>query len=77
MKAAEDAANDLFGFESDRPSESMVASLVTSTAGISLNNPDSVDTYVPVDPEDFAELSRRIAKKLKNYQVMIFSYTFI
>lgn len=68
LKAAEDAANDLFGFESDRPSESMVASLVTSTAGISLNNPDSVDTYVPVDPEDFAELSRRIAKKLKNYQ---------
>jgi len=70
LKAAEAAANDLFGFDDDRPADTSitVASLVTSTAGLSLNNPDSVDTYVPVDPEDFAELSRRIVKKLKNYQ---------
>ncbi|KAL5259683.1 hypothetical protein ACHWQZ_G009952 [Mnemiopsis leidyi] len=68
LRASEAAANDLFGFEDDRPGESKVASLVTSTAVLSLNNPDSIDTYVPVDPEDFAELSRRIIKKLKNYQ---------
>lgn len=67
LKAAEAAANDLFGFDDDK-TDAKVASLVTSTAGLSLNNPDSVDTYVPVDPEDFAELSRRIVKKLKNYQ---------
>jgi len=68
LRAAEAAANDLFGFEDDQSSDTKVTSLVTSTAGLSLNNPDSVDTYVPVDPEDFAELSRRIVKKLKNYQ---------
>ena len=69
LRAAQAAASDLFGFEDDRPADTKVTSLVTSTAGLSLNNPDSIDTYVPVDPEDFAELSRRVVKKLKNYQV--------
>lgn len=68
LRAAQAAASDLFGFEDDRPADTKVTSLVTSTAGLSLNNPDSIDTYVPVDPEDFAELSRRVVKKLKNYQ---------
>lgn len=71
LRASEAAASDLFGFEDDGPSDSQapVTSIVASTAGLSLNNPDSVDTYVPMYAEDFAELSRRIVKKLKNYQV--------
>jgi len=70
-KASEAAANDLFGFsDDDSPRTEVVStkSITKSTAALSLNNPDSIDNYIPIEPDDFGELSRRVAKKLKNYK---------
>lgn len=69
ISASQAAAADLFGFENDEEaSEPDVTTLITQTSTLQLNNPDSIDTFVPVEPADFDELSRRIVKKLKKYE---------
>ena len=71
QKASQAAANDLFGFEDEELPEKAVHStlpITKSTPVFSQNNPDSIDNYIPVEQEDFDELSRRVAKKLNNYK---------
>lgn len=70
-KAAQAAANDLFGFDDEESPKTEVQSIkdiTKSTAALSLNNPDSIDNYIPIEPDDFGELARRVTKKLKKYQ---------
>jgi len=70
-KGAQAAANDLFGFNDETSPKTEVHStkeITKSTAALSLSNPDSIDNYIPIEPDDFEELARRVAKKLKNYK---------
>jgi len=58
-------ANDLFGSDEEGAMPAVAALSVSNS--LLVRNPDSVDSFVPVDSEDFTELSRRIAAKMENY----------
>jgi len=72
QKASQAAANDLFGFddvdETPKAKINSVSEIIKSTAALSINNPDSIDNYIPIEPDDFVELARRVTKKLRNYK---------
>lgn len=71
QKASQAAANDLFGFDDDETPTAKINSvseIIKSTAALSINNPDSIDNYIPIEPDDFVELARRVTKKLRNYK---------
>lgn len=64
LEAAERAASDLFGTD-----ENVVITSTKRVAAMSMDSfADSVDTYVPIESEDFPELARRIMKKLRKYE---------
>eukprot|EP00116_Pleurobrachia_bachei_P006064 sb/3466326/ len=71
VESSQSAAMDLFGSEDgDGAAPAPTTAAVTAAVQhltLSAVAADSVDNYVPVEPEDFTELCRRTALKLRNY----------
>lgn len=70
VESSQSAANDLFGSEDGDSAPAPTTAAVTAAVQhltLSAVAADSVDNYVPVEPEDFTELCRRTALKLRNY----------
>jgi len=68
VESSQSAANDLFGTDdADAPTTTAAVTASVQHLALSAAAADSVDNFVPVEPEDFTELCRRTALKLRNY----------
>ena len=61
----------MFGDDADVAPPTTTSAVTAAVQHLTLSAvaADSVDNYVPVEPEDFTELCRRTALKLRNYNV--------